>query len=270
MQFLSQLKEEKGIWYSPNTDAISYPKEGNSLCYQLEDNSYWFAHRNTCLSFIINKYATEGVFADVGGGNGFVSAMLQESGHHVVLIEPGQTGCFNAKKRGIEKVACARLEDVDWSKSELKNAGIFDVLEHIEAHEVFLKTIHSALAENGKLFITVPSFQHLWSQEDVKAGHFRRYTKKSLSQVLSRAGFKMTYSSYMFSCLHLPIYVLRTLPTKLGLRRSDFKNDENEHGTEGGFMISMIKRLLKREQNNLMDGKTARFGSSLVVVAVKK
>lgn len=270
MQFLSQLKEEDGIWYSSKSDAISYPEEGNSFCYQLEDDSYWFGHRNDCLSFLIKRYANVGVFADVGGGNGFVSARLQKEGLNVVLVEPGQTGCFNARKRGVEKVICARLEDIDWADGELQNVGIFDVLEHIENDLGFLKTIHSALAENGKLFITVPSFQHLWSQEDVDAGHYRRYTKKSLAQVLSKGGFELDYNNYLFTALHFPIYLFRTLPSKLGIRKNNPENSANEHGTKGGFTVSLMERLLKKEQTNFIDGKKNLLGSSLVAVAVKR
>lgn len=269
MQFLSQLKENNGIWYSLSTDTISYPEEGNSLCYQLEDNSYWFAHRNACLSFLIEKYGNEGVFADVGGGNGFVSAMLQENGHNVVLVEPGSIGCLNARKRGVENVVCARLEDINWSKGELQNVGAFDVVEHIEDHESFLKTIHTALADNGKLFITVPSFQHLWSQEDVDAGHYRRYTKKSLSEILSKVGFELIYDNYLFSALHFPIYLLRTIPTKLGVRKGSPENSASEHGTEGGMIVSIVEKMLKRELARLVAGKENRLGSSLVAVAVK-
>ncbi|WP_339696663.1 class I SAM-dependent methyltransferase [uncultured Roseivirga sp.] len=270
MQFLSQLKEEGGIWYSPGTDVISYPEEGNSLCYQLEDKSYWFAHRNSCLSYLIKKYSNEGIFADVGGGNGFVSAMLQKNGHKVVLVEPGETGCLNAKKRGIENVVCARLEDIDWAEGELQNVGAFDVVEHIEDHEGFLNTIHAALAENGKLFITVPSFQYLWSKEDVDAGHYRRYTKQSMAKLLSKTGFELIYDNYLFTSLHFPIYLMRTIPSKLGLRKNSPENSANEHGTEGGLMIRFINKMLKKELANVKSGKKYSLGSSLVVVAVKR
>uniref|UniRef100_UPI0040471B70 class I SAM-dependent methyltransferase n=1 Tax=Roseivirga sp. TaxID=1964215 RepID=UPI0040471B70 len=270
MQFLSNLKKENGIWYSLSTDTISYPEEGNSLCYQLEDNSYWFSHRNKCLSYLIEKYGNEGVFADVGGGNGFVSAMLQKNGHKVVLVEPGQTGCLNAKKRGIENVVCARLEDIDWAEGELQNVGAFDVVEHIEDHEGFLKTIHSALAENGKLFITVPSFQHLWSKEDVDAGHYRRYTKQSMAKLLSKTGFELIYDNYLFTSLHFPIYLMRTIPSKLGLRKNSPENSASEHGTEGGLIVSIVEKMLKRELSSLVSGMKNRLGSSLVVVAVKR
>lgn len=269
MQFLSQLTEKEGIWYSPSTSAISYPEEGNSLCYQLEDDSYWFAHRNDCLAHLINKYGNQGLFADIGGGNGFVSARLQEEGHQVVLIEPGQMGCQNAKKRGIENVVCARLEDIEWAKGELQNVGVFDVVEHIEDHEGFLRTLHSALAEHGKLFISVPSFQHLWSEDDKDAGHYRRYTQKSMNDLLKTAGFKVLYSNYCFAALHLPIYLFRTLPSKLGLRKNPVQNAAKEHGTEKGLLVRLIMKLLKVELSKIQRGKQIPFGSSLLVVAEK-
>jgi len=30
-----------GIWFSPSTRAISYPKENNAICFGIEDDSFW-------------------------------------------------------------------------------------------------------------------------------------------------------------------------------------------------------------------------------------
>ena len=45
-----------GIWYSTKRSEISYPKHGNEECFQVEDKSYWFVHRNKVLECVIQSY----------------------------------------------------------------------------------------------------------------------------------------------------------------------------------------------------------------------
>jgi len=42
----SKLEYKDGIYFSQNTNKISYPKESYQNCFQIEDNSFWFKHRN--------------------------------------------------------------------------------------------------------------------------------------------------------------------------------------------------------------------------------
>ena len=42
----NSLRLLDGIWRPETITAVSYPKEGNDVCFQIEDGSYWFNHRN--------------------------------------------------------------------------------------------------------------------------------------------------------------------------------------------------------------------------------
>jgi predicted SAM-dependent methyltransferase len=53
-----------------------------------------------------------------------------------------------------------------------------NVLEHIEDDSRALNEMFAKLQINGKLAIYVPAFMFLFSDLDIKAGHFRRYSKK--------------------------------------------------------------------------------------------
>jgi hypothetical protein len=93
---------EDGIWYGPRTEPLSYPADANDACFDLEDDSFWFQHRNRCIVSVVRRFLPqEGPIFDIGGGNGFVSAGLEDAGFDVVLVEPGPAGAANAKKRGI-------------------------------------------------------------------------------------------------------------------------------------------------------------------------
>ena len=51
-----------------------------------------------------------------------------------------------------------------------------DVLEHISKPKKELKKAISNLNKGGRLIVSVPAFQHLYSQFDEDVGHYKRYT----------------------------------------------------------------------------------------------
>lgn len=92
---------KNGIYYSRNIQDVSYPEDGYNRCFQIEENSFWFNHRNKCIISVVEQYPPRGFLFDVGGGNGFVSLALQKEGFKTVLVEPGISGVQNAKSRGL-------------------------------------------------------------------------------------------------------------------------------------------------------------------------
>ena len=64
----SKLEYKDGIYFSQNANKISYPKEGYQNCFLVEDNSFWFKHRNNGIIEVINDFSPPGIILDVGGG----------------------------------------------------------------------------------------------------------------------------------------------------------------------------------------------------------
>ena len=60
------------------------------------------------------------------------------------------------------------------------------------------------LTNRGKIVLTVPAYQWLWSHHDVVNHHYRRYSQKTLQKVVSDAGLTVTYISY-FNTWLMPI-----------------------------------------------------------------
>jgi len=200
--YVHDLKFQDGIWQSLTTGEISYPDNGNNACYEIEDQSFWFKNRNKIVFEVIKKYSISGPIFDVGGGNGYVSNYLDKSGFETVLIEPGIDGCLNARERGLKYIINSNFDTTHFYPDSIPNICIFDVLEHVKDQHQFLKTIHSNLVPGGRLFITVPSFNTLWSEEDKQAGHYRRYRIKELQKVIDECGFDVFHKSYFFSFLY--------------------------------------------------------------------
>ncbi|KGO89069.1 class I SAM-dependent methyltransferase [Flavobacterium suncheonense] len=270
--FTSDLILQDGIHFSKHKNNISYPEKGNDDCFVLEDKSFWFNHRNRCILEAFQKYSKQNLFFDIGGGNGYVSQHMEKAGVDTVLVEPGVNGCLNAAKRGLKNIVCATLQEANFKPESLPNAGVFDVVEHIENDMEFLQMIHGYLQPGGLLYVTVPAYQALWSNEDEDAGHYRRYTLKSMQEVLKKAGFEITYSSYLFSLLPLPIFLSRSLPSRLGMHKNsnDLDKYKNEHTVKSGFMDKVLNKIWDKEIQNIKLGKKTAFGSSCFIVAKKK
>ena len=262
-----QLSKE-GIWVpqSEENAELSYPAEGHDFYFDLEDKSFWFAHRNSCIEALIRNFGPPGPLFDVGGGNGFVSQSLQKAGFEVVLIEPGVVGAINAKRRGVKTVVCSTLQKAGFKDHSLPSVGLFDVLEHVQNDKDFLKDIHNLLAPDGKLYLTVPAHNSLWSHEDQIAGHYRRYSLRTLDNLLQQAGFKIEYGTYFFSPLLLPIFLLRSLPSLWGKRPPSPVASKKDHNSDS-VGAGILNQALSWELGKIQKQKKLLMGASCLVVA---
>ncbi len=263
--------DENGIWCSASSKAISYPSDGNEACAIIEDGSFWFRHRNACICALVSNYPPKngGPVFDVGGGNGFVSRGLIRAGFDVVLVEPGPIGCLNAKNRGVRDVVCATTDNAGFIEKALPAVGLFDVIEHIEDDLMFLRSMHELVEAGGCLYATVPAYSALWSREDDRAGHFRRYTLKSFSNILTLAGFEVKFATYIFRFLPIPILLQRAIPYRLGLRKGGRSPSANsrDHSVGSRKTRSLLDALFKSEIGNINKRKTMFLGGSCLVVA---
>ena len=120
------------------------------------------------------------------------------------------------------------------------------------------------------LYLTVPAYQLLWSQEDVEGGHFRRYTLRNLKKKILHSGFDISYSSYIFSYLPLFVFLLRTLPYKLNLVKSPASDSiEQDHSSPSGFSGKTLTALMNGELTRIKKRRRIFFGGSCMVVAKK-
>lgn len=261
-------RRKDGVWFSRRRSHISYPKDGNLQCLAIEDNSFWFEHRNKCIIEAIHRFPPDGAVWDVGAGNGHASLGIKNAGLETVVVEPRLQGAMNAYARGLSPVICSTLEDAGLKPHSIPAIGLFDVLEHIEDDNDFLRFIETLLIPNGRLYLTVPAYNLLWSIEDDHAGHYRRYTTRTLTRMLESIGFKIDFKTYIFSVLPLPVLVFRTLPGKLGLRKHNrFERNRKEHGRKHGLYGHLLNWILDKELSALKNKRVIAFGGSCLLVA---
>jgi 2-polyprenyl-3-methyl-5-hydroxy-6-metoxy-1,4-benzoquinol methylase len=260
-----------GIWYAADQEAVSYPSNGNDQCFEIEDKSFWFQHRNACIVELVKKFPPRGngpIF-DVGGGNGFVAKGLMDAGWNIVLVEPGPSGVSNAKARGLQNIVCATTQVAGFKPGSMPAIGVFDVVEHIEDDVGFVRHLHKLLEPDGMLYLTVPAYNFLWSEADVSAGHFRRYSLGSLDRALNEAGFTITFGTYFFRVLPLGVFLYRSLPYRMGMKGRLAAPDKasRAHGTHDGLAVRAMRSMLVPEISRISKARKMHFGGSCLVAA---
>jgi SAM-dependent methyltransferase len=263
------VEEQPGLWVASAVDDVSYPEGGHARCHQVEESSFWFRHRSRCILATLRRLPPGGPLFDIGGGNGMLASHLGEAGFASVVVEPGESGAATAYGRGLRPVVNASLDRAGFLPGTLPAAGMFDVLEHLEDDAGFLARLRSLLPSGGRLYLTVPAYRWLWSVDDVRAGHFRRYTEASLRHVLIRSGFGVEYASYIFRPLPVPVLAARSVPSRLGLRKVESTDAAAaDHRPDRGLLGRALEAALDREIPVVARGGRMRFGTSILAVAV--
>lgn len=263
------LVYQDGIWVSKTHLKISYPAEANKIYSEIEEQSFWFTHRNEIILKVIQTFSSSAKsFVDIGGGNGYTAAFLSKNGYETLLVEPGLEGIVVAKQRGVTHLINSTLQDAGFSGKVFSNVGLFDVIEHVSDDVAFLKQVCRVLEDDGKVFVTVPAFNWLWSQNDVNAQHYRRYTIDSFRKAAESSGFRICYATYFFRLLPLAIFIFRSLPYLLGIRfKSLYSKAGKEHKSGHGSRLMDITA--RSELSAVANKKRLFIGSSCLVVLEK-
>jgi len=169
----------------------------------------WETARLKAVQRILAPFSCEKIkVLDVGCGDGFVSrglfSKLQEK--EITAIDMHFSDEMIQRLAGSDNIRYRR---------ELPDEGFFDlillldVLEHVADDREFLANLVSKhLSPGGKMLITVPAFQSLYSCHDTFLGHFRRYRLPGLVAVATASRLTTISSGYLFLTLLLPKLVL--------------------------------------------------------------
>jgi SAM-dependent methyltransferase len=207
---------------------------------------------NRYLLNTVRRYAPpQARVLDFGAGGGQFAAPLVGMGLNVTALEPDQLLQQRLRAQGLRAVG---------STEELPDASFdyiytLNVLEHIEDDAAALRSLHAKLIAGGKLLIYVPAFPVLYTSMDAKVGHVRRYTRHTLMNRVTAAGFRIDRVGYADS-----IGFFATLLFKLSGNKS------------GNVSVSALK-LYDRAVfplSRALDGLTGRWlGKNLLLLASK-
>lgn len=240
---------EDGIieYLDPLDIEISYPKDMYEQYNSETDAGYWVIHRSNEILRELKQFGLSQL-EEVGAGTGSVCGFLAQNGIEIIAIEPIKAGAMSIQKKGVQTI-CGRLKNVNFPSESIKAYGVFDVLEQIENPSQLLDEMYRTLEPGGYLFVTVPCGQWLWGELDKSLGHFRRYSKRTVDEVVSRSGFIPVKSRYLFLSLVLPAFILRAIPFRLGIQKSEqqvFETIQSEQSSNI-FVNSLMKMIFTLE-----------------------
>jgi len=231
--------------------------------YELEDKHWWHIAKREVVLNLIKKYCKKKnpEILDVGCGTGKNIETFSNLGT-VYGIDYSKNAINFCKKRGLLKISLGNSERTTFKNGAFDLITALDVLEHTNDKNT-ISEIHRALKPEGIFILTVPAYPSLWSKWDEDLGHKRRYTLKNINKLLINNGFSIIKSSYFFSFIVIPAYILRRIKSRLYGNNypSDFK-------IVTPLLNSLLLHLSKLEK--LFFLKTGiPFGTSIVCVAKK-
>ena len=240
---------------------IHYPESGAGWLQQIEEDHFWFTSRRNLILRLLRRHGlkSSGEGLDIGCGSGFTTGWMNHQGYKTYGIDaylpPLMRGGASRSFVTGDIFSITPAEEFDF-------VLLLDVIEHMEDDLKFVDQASRFLKPGGLMIISVPSFKWLWSSVDDAAGHQRRYTKRTLSELASktRSGMHLEFQSYYYGTL-LPLYLLSRL------RKNDAKTLKSETSPPG-VINSLFKEILKFEMGLLGAGGLP-VGSSLFSVLRK-
>jgi ubiquinone/menaquinone biosynthesis C-methylase UbiE len=226
----------------------------------LEQPDYWwYRARASLLEAALQPYLGEPeLVLDVGSADGPSVAWMQGRGRRITLdvnpqgLVPGMSVCASALA-------------LPFADESFDVIGAFDVLEHCEPEKQAMTEFTRVLAPGGRLLLSTPAYQWAWTDHDVWAGHYRRYTRRQLVSVVAAAGLDVLRSTYGFTSV-FPFFVAERAMRRLRRRQPEVRPGL----THTPPVVEKVLMAAARADRRILRRHNLPFGSSIFIAAVKR
>jgi SAM-dependent methyltransferase len=194
---------------------------------------------------------------EVGSGTGNITEFLLAAGREVVATDVVASYRDEVRERfrGRANLQVGSLNHAappQFVAQPFDTVVCLNVLEHIEDDRFALGQMRETLKPGGRLALLVPAHRLLHGAFDDAVGHYRRYSRRGLKEILERAGFAVESLKFFNAAAALPWFVNGRL-----LRRAYLPEGQ----------VSLADRLVPLLRLEKFVGPP--FGISLVAIARK-
>lgn len=219
---------------------------------------WWYRARTQLLRTALEPFLGQPSWVlDVGSADGPSVSWMRRHGRRIALdVDP----------RGLasEHGVCGSALALPFASEVFDVVAAFDVVEHCEPEDQAMAELARVLAPGGHLLLSVPAYQWAWTDHDVRAGHFRRYTQRRLLTAVERAGLEVRRSTYAFSAV-FPFFVAERVHRRFS--RSPASGDGGL--TPVPAWLDWLLMSLSGLDRRMLKRFDLPFGSSIFLAAVK-
>ena len=199
---------------------------------------------------------------EIGCGTGHNLPMLGAFGTvDAIEIDPAARDIASARLgKPVGAAPLPELTGVERGSYDL--IAVLDVVEHIADDVAALKAMAECLKPGGKVLITVPAHQWMWSAHDVVNHHHRRYSKAGLAAVIRAAGLEPRKLGY-FNSLLFPLAAAARLAGRLTGK------DDSDDSPPPKIVNTLFEAIFRLERH-LVGRVPLTPGVSIITLAVPK
>lgn len=198
---------------------------------------------------------------EIGGGIGNFTSSLATTAESVISLEPN-VYCYNKLKQAtaainnvtIYNIAAEQLNNHVASDYLADTVICMNVLEHIQDDAEAVQTFSQRLKVGGNMVLLIPAVPWVFGDIDRRLGHYRRYSKQSITSLLHEVGMEISVLRY-FNFIGLWGWLWNTRV---------FKKQQQSNGQIYFFDKYLVPWLSKAEQV-----VPVPIGQSLLVVSIK-
>lgn len=188
---------------------------------------------------------------DFGSGTGILSKIFSTRFHKLPMaVEIDENLRKISKKKGLK--VFSSIEEISDSFDLIFSSN---VLEHIDDDRSAIESLLVKLKSGGLISLYLPAFDMLWTSMDDSVGHYRRYNKKILLNLIDGLAVEVIHIRYID-----PIGFFVTLL---------YKFIGNKNGSADKKYLKFYDRYLVRF-SRLMNILTGRFFGKNILLIVRK
>ena len=168
-----------------------------------------FSHADAFNRWLYQKISVyvHGNTLEIGSGIGNISSFLLKDQTQVSLSDLRPEYCRLLQNKFGHDPHLQRIYELDLSLENFSSEHpellekfdtviALNVIEHIADDLLGIRNAKTLLKNKGKLIILVPAGQWLYNSIDQELGHYRRYSKSGLRNLMETAGLEITDCRY--------------------------------------------------------------------------